>query len=654
MRAQIHYPAFSFLVTRMCTALLMFFGVASAQVAWGQAEFIAPFSLFGFEDAQEFGPFFNEIPPNPDHKDFIFKGMAENPGVEVRSLQINFDYIDPNGNSVIFEGDLNVLPGVLGPQLIAATARLEFCPEQVTIHFETINGSILDIQGTFTHTCVPVFIPGGDLPMPKDQQKCVNNLNKGAGKVVKAQGGAILACLKNAARERLLGVTLEDCLTTDPQGQAKVQKALGKLDDKVGPGSGCDSANAPRFGFSSAATGGQASIVKELRLVHSIFGSDLDSGVIVTDKPGSKCQQGVMKAVQKCQDTKIKEFNKCKKAGLKGKTPPGQISSKEDLERLCLQSDPDDPTTPQPDPKGKINGKCIVGIQKAIDKKCGGLDTAALFPGCEGPVSVACLDPLVECAFCGYANATDDLFRNCDLFDNGEADGSCSKECTKNCEFQEKFTYDYECVGAGDPKTNEVIKITDFDFNFRLVRMGVTAEDGTKCCEPEIQGTTDPPTDEYKFTCGTNVCDVRKAVFYLIDTVFTVPAAERYACAGVTFQAICKGVPRPILWPTPTDDDPTPKLPDRCPRTNDIHKIETPTCADGFDSIDIKFEHKLECKCLDGNIESGKLLAEVRFKDGVVKFGGVAANDDLDCNGTKTAMRLIPPGDPKKVACKNK
>ncbi len=252
--------------------------------------------------------------------------------------------------------------------------------------------------------------------------ECIVGLNKGAGKVMKAQGREVLLCIKSASRERLLG-TLEDCLTDDLKG--KVAKELDKLAHKVGGFTSCQEVDPPDFGYSSARTGWRASIDKELRLVHSIFGSDLDSGVIVTDKPGSKCQQGVWKAVQKCQDTKIKEFNKCKKDGLKGKTPPGPINSGTDLERLCLQSDPNDPTTPQPDPKGKILKKCLGGIQKAIDKKCSGLVTAPLFPGCAGPVSQACLDTFVECEVCRALNEIDVLIRDCDEFDDGIANGSC-------------------------------------------------------------------------------------------------------------------------------------------------------------------------------------------------------------------------------------
>ncbi len=252
--------------------------------------------------------------------------------------------------------------------------------------------------------------------------QCIVGLNKGAAKVMKAQGREVLSCIKSASRERLLG-TLEDCLTDDLKG--KVAKELDKLAHKVGGFTSCQKVDPPDFGYSSATTGWRASIDKELRLVHSIFGSDLDSGVIVTDKPGSKCQQGVWKAVQKCQDTKMKVFGSCKKNGLKGKVPPGLITSASELQDACLGVG----GAGMPDPRDKIAGKCLGGIRKAIGGKCGGLDTAALaalFPGCDGePALFLCVEEKVECEVCRALNEIDVLIRDCDEFDDGIANGSC-------------------------------------------------------------------------------------------------------------------------------------------------------------------------------------------------------------------------------------
>ena len=114
---------------------------------------------------------------------------------------------------------------------------------------------------------------------------------------------------------------------------------------------------------------------------------------------------------------------------MKGKTPPGQISSSEDLERLCLQSDPNDPSTGQGDPRGKIAKECDSKLQDKIQKKCfdKSVDLSVAFPGFD-PNSGTLKDfveVMVECEVCLYWNNIDGLDRNCDLFDDGVVNGSC-------------------------------------------------------------------------------------------------------------------------------------------------------------------------------------------------------------------------------------
>jgi len=257
----------------------------------------------------------------------------------------------------------------------------------------------------------------------KQDQKCVNAINKGAAKVAKAQAGDNAACIKNGSTDKLAG-TIEQCIRSDPKG--KVSKAISKI--KV---SDCDP-NGPLFPpiDTDAGSIGQTMVQKDLDLIHSIFGSDLDSAIAeVTQKAEGKCQSAIDKAVAKCQDTKLKVFNKCKKDGLKGKTPPGSINSAQDLEALCLGTG----ANPMPDPKGKIlgpKGKCDGKLIDAVTKKCDGLSNLDdLIPGCTGAVGpaalAACLDQKVECEVCEALNALDGLDRNCDEFDDGMLNQSC-------------------------------------------------------------------------------------------------------------------------------------------------------------------------------------------------------------------------------------
>jgi hypothetical protein len=249
-------------------------------------------------------------------------------------------------------------------------------------------------------------------PLGKQDQKCVNSINKGAAKVAKAQAGDNVACIKNGGKGKLSG-TVENCITSDPKG--KVNKAANKIKTADCPG-GAPPAAIPGLQTSSGAIK-TIMVDKDVDLIHAVFGTDLDSVVVVSDKavPGSKdaakCQAAVAKAIGKCQDAKLSSFNSCKKGGFKA----GTITDAGTLEAECMTPD-------IPDGKGKIGKKCA-GFDLA--KKCSGTDNDALFPGCAPGVDAACLDQKVECEVCKALNALDGLSRNCDEFDNDSADGSC-------------------------------------------------------------------------------------------------------------------------------------------------------------------------------------------------------------------------------------
>jgi len=259
--------------------------------------------------------------------------------------------------------------------------------------------------------------------IPKTQQKCINGLNKNFAAVAKAQGKDICKCIKGGAQGKLAPLNIEQCTTADTDG--KVEKAKGKTISKEFP----DCAPAPPFGATDSATVNQVAVDKELLLIHEIFGSDLDTAIILkADNPdGHKCQIDIAKATKKCQDTKLKEFNSCKKNALKGKNGD-PVESGPDLQQRCLE----DPTSGRiPDPKGKIQSTCGTKLDARISKSCSGVDQATAFAGAcfNAPDLGVCLDRLVECQVCLGLNIADGLVRNCDLFDDGSVNQSCVASC---------------------------------------------------------------------------------------------------------------------------------------------------------------------------------------------------------------------------------
>ena len=250
-----------------------------------------------------------------------------------------------------------------------------------------------------------------------DQQKCLNKLNKDGTLVAKEQGKQNFGCLKGAGAGTLTG-TAQACLTADPKGKLLAKKNKTSTDETklcLTP---------PSFGYTSASTVNDASDQARLDLLADVFGADLDAAVIscTPNKAGCLCQQKVQMAVEKLADKKLKEFTKCKKTVLKAGA--SSASSLED----CV-ANAGTPGSIAADTKGLI-AKALGVVNTNITKKCDtpGV-TSGAFPGnCStesGPALGACLDVQVECRVCLMINEMDGLSVDCDLFDDGNVNGSC-------------------------------------------------------------------------------------------------------------------------------------------------------------------------------------------------------------------------------------
>ena len=258
---------------------------------------------------------------------------------------------------------------------------------------------------------------GAAAQQSKDQQKCLNTVNKDGSLVAKAQGKANVGCVKDAGAGKL-GGTAEACLTADLKGK------LAKAQARTVADAAKSCTVAPGFGYPGVAATNAGAEQAELDLVEDVFGEPLDAAIIscTANKAGCGCQAKIIDDVSKLTDTKLSEFIKCKKTVLKN----GANSS------AALQGCVDDAGTAgsiAADTKGKI-AKSLVKLGTDITKKCDtpGVTTTS-FPGtCTGMSGSAlaqCLDRLVECRVCQAINDMDALFVNCDVFDDAVANGTC-------------------------------------------------------------------------------------------------------------------------------------------------------------------------------------------------------------------------------------
>lgn len=254
----------------------------------------------------------------------------------------------------------------------------------------------------------------------KDQQKCLKTLGKGTLKVSKTQAGENKSCIKGLAKGKLVG-TADACLQADARG--KIAKAQAK---NLGvEASRCVDAAVPAFGSGGAAAANAAAQQAGLDLAHDLFGDPIDSGLASCDpdKSACTCQAKVLKGVDKQIKTLAKTHAACKKKRFK----LGSIVADSDLEG-CLD-DALEPLSVSADTKGKL-AKGRAKLASQIVKSCDGpgVSTTA-FPGdCSGLAGAAlagCLSDVAECRFCQMTNAAEEIFADCDVFDDATANGSC-------------------------------------------------------------------------------------------------------------------------------------------------------------------------------------------------------------------------------------
>ncbi|MCH6562793.1 MAG: hypothetical protein IH800_10310 [Myxococcales bacterium] len=363
------------------------------------------------------------------------------------------------------------------------------------------------MAGVFLALLALAPTPVWALEQNKDQRRCINQVNKNFAKVASAQGKEICDCIKRGSKESLAG-TIEECMTADAKG--KVEKAQQKTLSKESKSCG----TTPEFGYSSGANANDAAIAKELAIIHGIFGDNLDA-VIMTEfmaKNAAKCQHAVAKQAKKCQDAKLKVFTSCKKDALKGGKSAAPVESAQQLQDACLGTGAE----AMPDPKGKIQKDCVDKLGDTIDKKCTskeGVVLSAVFPLFDpngGSTLQAFVDRIIECEACKAINQADALNRNCDLFDDGLANGSCG------C-FHDKCVAGAALIPACDPCVTTICALDSF------------------CCETQW----DTPCRGAVFdVCGSSDC----APPCEGDPSLTfVGGPGRMACRGLADQSACEG-----------------------------------------------------------------------------------------------------------------
>lgn len=252
-----------------------------------------------------------------------------------------------------------------------------------------------------------VGLAGAQQQQGKQQQKCINRVNKGAVQVLATQAKVTASCIADYA---LRGGNAEACLLDDPRG--KVERAQGKLDDDAARS--CVPGQYPNIAYTGGLFAGTSAAQAEIDLAHALYGNPIDAGLFLCadNINACKCQRQVSRRVAKVGTAMGKAFLKCKQArlaGTKGFVLPA-TSAAQIAECVTGAS----PLSVDSDGRGRID-KALGSVRAAAHAYCwqsvddefhGGL--CAGHYGDPGALS-DCIEGQARCHFCRMVRAVDDL-----------------------------------------------------------------------------------------------------------------------------------------------------------------------------------------------------------------------------------------------------
>jgi len=246
-----------------------------------------------------------------------------------------------------------------------------------------------------------------------DQARCLSAVHKAGRAVAVVQGKEALRCL--AARARSVDdPSLRTCLVAE---STRLARARAKVEAAVA--SRCGGAALPDFGLSDGATVNRAAESWKTALVGDVFGTAVETTLVERgdDRAGARCQRAVMKQAGRRADARIGAFRRCLAAGLRD----GSVSDAVTLADRCV--------FPIDAGSARKAASSAEAISTALEQ-CGSESTppGTLLAGrCVGAVSslASCIASAADCRACLYVNDAAGIDADCDLLDDGAANGSC-------------------------------------------------------------------------------------------------------------------------------------------------------------------------------------------------------------------------------------
>jgi len=278
--------------------------------------------------------------------------------------------------------------------------------------------------GAFILASSLIWVPQAEAaPQSKDQQKCLSSMGGYVTRIDTTQIRANQTCVKTEGKGKL-DTSVADCLVADSRGQ--MQKLSDKITEaQTDPDRGkCIGAAVPDFGYvPTGAAMVAAAQPPQVAFIAAVYGDDPESVIVDSSDRANRsqalCQTTIEKSANKIVASEVKSFKSCMTRGLRSRTAP--ISDATELAacssdaKLIERSDKD--TTKLVDQIGKKCTEKSVDWATVVGGDCASEATPAAY--------ASCIQTKASCAACEIINGGYDLAIDCDLHDNGAADGSC-------------------------------------------------------------------------------------------------------------------------------------------------------------------------------------------------------------------------------------
>ena len=246
----------------------------------------------------------------------------------------------------------------------------------------------------------------------RSQQTCINAYQKAAAKLLKTQAVETFRCANFALKGKIANA--RECIESDLRGKlAKSQAWASVYLSKKCP-------DLPDYGIATPGDLWEAGRSTPLQLLEDVFGPAISAQLSAPPKAEGLCMRSIIKAYDRLLHANAKTFAQCLKTQLRA----GQLTAADPLAEACLAAI-------EIDARG-LREKFTAILDATAVQRCGDFLDPSIFAGeCSTSSNAAdlteCIASRTDCRSCQLLNESTDSSLDCDVFDNGLADDSCTK-----------------------------------------------------------------------------------------------------------------------------------------------------------------------------------------------------------------------------------